>query len=134
MENLPQDVSLEAPSSGVAVVSFMGEHDLATRDVLRRLLAKLIGENHLVVVDFSKASFVDTSIVLLVETSGREARKRGSVFRLQLATAPIVEIIFAASGVLDELDCFSTREEALEEAAAPDDRRAEGLGGGSSSV
>jgi anti-anti-sigma factor len=133
MAKLPQDVSLEAPSSGVAVVSFMGEHDLATRDVLRRLLAKLIGENRLVVVDFSKAGFVDTSIMVLLEASGREARKRGSMFRLQLGTAPIVALVFEASGVLDELDCFSTREEALED-AAPDDRRAEGLGGGSSSA
>jgi anti-anti-sigma regulatory factor len=132
MAKLPQDVRLEAPSSGVAVVSFVGEHDLTTRDVLRRLLAKLIGENDLVVADFSEASFVDTSVMVLVEASGRAARKRGTMFRLQLATAPIVAMVFEASGVLDELDCFSTREEALE-AAAPD-RRAEGLGGGSSSA
>ena len=133
MAKLPQDVWLEAPSRGVAVVSFVGEHDLTTRDVLRRLLAKLIGENDLVVADFSKASFVDTSIMVLVEASGRAARKRGTMFRLQLATAPIVAMVFEASGVLDELDCFSTREEALE-AAPPEDRHAEGSGGGSSSA
>jgi len=104
-------------------VSFTGEHDLATRDAIRLLLAKLVGENHLVVADFSTASFVDTSIVVVVRESGRAARKRGSLFRLQLATAPIVELIFRASGALDELDCVSTRQEGLREAPASDDIR-----------
>jgi anti-anti-sigma regulatory factor len=121
--HLPRDVQLERPSSGVAVVSFTGEHDLATRDAIRLLLAKLVGENHLVVADFSTATFVDTSIMVVVRESGRAARKRGSLFRLQLATAPIVELIFRASGALDELDCVSTRQEGLREAPASDDIR-----------
>jgi anti-anti-sigma factor len=114
--HLPLDVQLERPRSGVAVVSFTGEHDLATRDAIRLLLANLVDENRLVVADFSTASFVDTSIVVVLRESSRAARKRGSVFRLQLATAPIVERMFQASGALDELDCVSTRLEGLREA------------------
>ena len=126
--SLPLDVHLERPSSGVAVVSFTGEHDLATRDATRLLLATLVGENHLVVADFSRASFVDTSIVVVVRESGRAARERGSIFRLQLATAPIVARIFKASGALDELDCVSTRQEGLTEAPTLD--RGEGTPSG----
>lgn len=126
--SLPQDVHLERPSSGVAVVSFTGEHDLATRDATRLLLATLVDENHLVVADFSRASFVDTSIVVVVRESGRAARERGSIFRLQLATAPIVARIFKASGALDELDCVSTRQEGLTEAPTLD--RGEGTPSG----
>jgi len=128
--HLPQDVQLERPSSGVAVVSFTGEHDLATRDAISLLLANLVGENHLVVADFSTATFVDTSIVVVVRESGRAARTRGSLFRLQLATAPIVELIFRASGALDELDCVSTRQEGLREAPKSNDLSTEDLGEG----
>ena len=129
---LPQDVQLERPRSGVAVVSFTGEHDLATRDAIRSLLADLVDENHLVVADFSTASFVDTSIVVAIRESGRVARRRGSLFRLQLATASIVKLIFDVSGALDELDCVSTRQEGLREAATPA-AGAEGSGEGTSS-
>ena len=123
--DLPRDVQLERPSSGVAVVTFTGEHDLATRDATRLLLANLVDENHLVVADFSNARFVDMAILVVVRDSGRAARKRGSIFRLQLATAPIVELIFKTSGVLDELDCVKTRQEGLREAPTPDDPSAE---------
>jgi anti-anti-sigma regulatory factor len=131
--HLPQDVQLERPSSGVAVVSFTGEHDLATRDAIRVLLATLVRENHLVVADFSTASFVDTSILVVVRESSRVARERGSVFRLQLATAPIVDRIFRASGVLDELDCVSTRQEGLRAVATSEDPSTDDLSGGRSS-
>lgn len=132
-DDLPQDVQLERPRSGVAVVSFTGDHDLATRDAVRLLLADLVDENHLVLADFSKASFVDTSIMVVVRDSGRAARERGSLFRLQLSTAPIVELIFQASGVLGELDCVTTRQEGLRDAATPDVQRAEDLGEGTRS-
>jgi anti-anti-sigma regulatory factor len=127
-DKLPQDIHLERPSSGVAVVSFTGDHDLATRDAIRLLLANLVDENHLVLADFSKASFVDTAIMVVVRDSGRAARERGSLFRLQLSTAPIVELIFQASGVLGELDCVKTREEGLRDAPTPDVQGAEDLG------
>ena len=48
-------------------------------------------------------------------------RERGVTFRVQLGTAPIVAMIFEVSGVLDELECVSTREEALRDAATPSD-------------
>jgi anti-anti-sigma regulatory factor len=131
--DLPRDVQLERPSAGVAVLCFTGEHDLATRDATRFLLANLVAENHLVVADFSTASFVDTSILVVVRDSGRAARKRGSIFRLQLATAPIVEMMFKKSGVLDELECVKTRQEGLSEARAPDDQSRE-LGEGKPSA
>ena len=127
--DLPQDVKLERPSSGVAVVSFTGDHDLATRDATRRLLANLVEENNLVLADFSEASFVDTSIMVVIRESGRAARERGSLFRLQLSTAPIVEMLFKASGVVDDVECVTTRQEGLRAAATPaGDVGAEGSG------
>ena len=121
MLDLPQNIELERPASRVAVVSFTGEHDFAARDGARDLLSKLIAENGLVVTDFSRAEFIDSWILAVLRDTGRAADKHGVTFRVQLGTAPIVALMFDASGVLNELECVSTREEALRDAAAPSD-------------
>ncbi len=91
----------------------MGEHDLATRRATSGLLASLVEENRAVIVDFSKAEFVDASILEVVQEANRTARERGTVFRLQLGTAPIVATLFHVTGVSEEVECASTRAEAL---------------------
>jgi anti-anti-sigma factor len=113
MAELPDDVDVERPAAGVAVVAFTGEHDLATRPATSALLASLVEENGAVIVDFSKAEFVDASILEVVQEANRTARDRGTLFRLQLGTAPIVATIFHATGVSEEVECASTRAEAL---------------------
>jgi anti-anti-sigma factor len=113
MPELPENVDVERPASGVAVVAFTGEHDLATRRATSALLGSLVEDNAAVIVDFSKAEFVDASIVEIVLNANRAARERGTLFRLQLGTAPIVETIFHVAGVSEEVECASTREEAL---------------------
>jgi anti-anti-sigma factor len=119
MLDLPPNIELEKPRRRVAVVRFRGEHDVAARDGARDLLSRLVAENGLVVTDFSRAEFVDSWILAVLRDTGRAADKRGVTFRVQLGTAPIVALMFDASGVLDELECVSTREEALRDAAAP---------------
>ena len=118
MDTRLQDVQVERPRAGAAVVVFAGEHDLSTSESVEALLGSLIEENDLVVVDFSQAEFVDSSTMYTLIKSHRAADERGSTFRLQLGTAPIVEKAFELSGVLKVLDCASTREEALREGDA----------------
>ena len=113
MDTRLQDVQVETPRAGAAVVVFTGEHDLSTSETVQELLGSLIEENELVVVDFSEAEFVDSSTICTLIKSRKAADERGSTFRLQLGTAPIVERAFELSGVLKVLDCSSTREEAL---------------------
>src|SRR5688572_6727971 len=112
MENRLQDVEVERPRAGAAVVVFTGEHDLYTSESVEALLGSLIEENELVVVDFSEAEFVDSSTIHTLVKSHRAASQRGSTFRLQLGTAPIVHKAFELSGALQLLDCAPTREEA----------------------
>jgi anti-sigma B factor antagonist len=113
MENRLQDVEVERPRAGAAVVVFTGEHDLSTSESVEALLGSLIEENELVVVDFSEAEFVDSSTIHTLVKSHRAAGERGGTFRLQLGTAPIVHKAFELSNVLEVLDCAPTREEAL---------------------
>ena len=59
------DIRVEQPEAGRVVVVFKGEHEI---EELGERLAALVAENELVVADFSKAEFVDSSIIhLLVE-------------------------------------------------------------------
>ena len=118
MDNRLQDVQVERPRAGAAVVVFTGEHDLSTSEPVEALLGSLIEENELVVVDFSEAEFVDSSTIYTLVKSHRTASQQGSTFRLQLGTAPIVHKAFELSGMLELLDCSPTREQALRNGAA----------------
>ena len=117
MDNRLQ-VQVERPRDGAAVVVFRGEHDLSTSKPIEDLLGSLIEDNELLVVDFSEAEFVDSSMIHALVKSHRTASQRGSIFRLQLGTAPIVERAFHFSGMLELLDCVPTREEALRNRSA----------------
>ena len=107
------DVHVERPVDGAAVVVFSGEHDLATRDDVRNLLDSLVRWEKLIVADFSSASFVDSSILGIVLDTNQRARELGKVFRLQLGTAAIVHRAFEICGVFAVIERVASREEAL---------------------
>jgi len=107
------DVELQRPQEGTAVAVFREEHDIADAPDVETMLDSLLQENELVVVDFSEAVFVDSSILYALMNSDRAARERGKTFRLQLGTALIIEKAFQLSGVSELLDCYATREEVL---------------------
>ena len=75
MDNRLQDVQVERPRAGAAVVVFTGEHDLSTSESVEALLGSLIEENELVVVDFSEAEFVDSSTIYALVKSHRAAER-----------------------------------------------------------
>ncbi len=108
-----QDIRVERPTPDAAVVEFTGEHDLADADRIQSLLESLIERNAVVVADFSEAQFVDSSVLRTLFRAHRAAESRGSGFRLQLGTAPIVERAFELSGILSHLSCSESRAEAL---------------------
>ena len=86
MSALPEGVDVERPAAGVAVVAFTGEHDLDTRAATSALLASLVEDDGAVILDFSNAEFVDSSILAVVAEANRKASERGTIFRLQLGT------------------------------------------------
>ena len=107
------NVQVERPTPRTAVAVFSGEHDMADKDKVSELLSSLVAENELVVVDFSQAEFIDSSILnVLVETkAGAEAR--GRTLRLQLGAADCVGGAFRASGLDELFDIEPTRKAAL---------------------
>jgi anti-anti-sigma factor len=108
------DVHVDRTVPGIAVATFSGEHDLATKHEVHDLLSSLVTDNQHVVADFSTAEFVDSSILYVLRSVDNEARDQGCTFRLQLATAAIVRRAFEVTGLLDTFDVVPTREAALE--------------------
>jgi len=101
------------PRAGAAVVSLLGEHDLAVKQRLEAVLNGLVVTNDLVVVDVSESAFVDSSIINVLFACNRHAHNVGSSFRLQMGTAAIVERALQVAGALDMLEVVHNREDAL---------------------
>jgi anti-anti-sigma factor len=109
---LPHIQVVEYPA-GWAVVECEGEHDLTSRKEIASLLKRLLSNHELLVVDVTEAKFIDSSFITNLLIANRLAHEQGKRFRLQYATAPIVHRALEISGVLGELDCVHSREEAL---------------------
>jgi anti-sigma B factor antagonist len=108
-----EDVLVERPAPGTAVVVFSGEHDMATKDEITDVLNSLVRWEKLIVADFSSASFVDSSMLGVLLATDEQARELGKTFRLQLGTADIVRRAFEITGVFGVIERVTTREEAL---------------------
>jgi len=108
-----EEVAVERPGDGAVVVAFRGEHDLAERDSVERLLDSLIDEHALVVLDFSEATFVDSTMLHVILDADLAARRRGITLCVQLGAAAIVSRAFELSGVCRRLATVESREAAL---------------------
>ena len=96
----------------------------ATSDETARLLARLVGENELVVVDLSETQFIDSSFLKTLKNAQQSAKELGHTVLMQVDTEPIVRRVLELTNFFDHFDYVSTREEAL--AWAPEDRVAYG--------
>jgi len=106
-------INVTYPRPGAAVFALKGEYDLTAKAEAEHLLSRLVDESDLVVVDVSEATFIDSSFLHNLVLADKRAQRRGSQFRLQMGTAPIVRAALEISGLLQTLAVASTREEAL---------------------
>jgi anti-sigma B factor antagonist len=111
------EIALERTDAGVTVVSITGEHDLSTAPELRRQLRKLVGEGSAIVVDLSKATFVDSSILGVILDARRRAADDGLGFAVAQANGGrAVARVLDVTGLREKLPVHSARADA--EAAA----------------
>jgi len=110
------DVAVSRPTESTTVIALQGEHDLATDREMAELLKSAISGSSLVVVDVTSAQFIDSSFLHNLVKANRGAEAHGSRFVLQMGTAPIVRRVLEISGLLEELECASSRDEALAKA------------------
>lgn len=115
----PGEIASERADPGVAVISFSGEHDLNTAPELRGQLAAAIEDRVPVVVDFSGAAFVDSSILGAVLDARRQAHERGLGFSVTLYNgAQPVQRVLEVTGLDSTLPVHPSRAAAIEEAHA----------------
>jgi anti-sigma B factor antagonist len=118
MTNLPllsePEVRVTHVAGDVAVVSLLGEHDLATAWEVRNAIAfALIEQGTHVVADLSETEFIDSSIAHALVDSEQFASERGLRISLQLQTHDSVKRLLEISG-LDALPIYGTRAEAID--------------------
>jgi anti-anti-sigma factor len=107
------DVHVEQPGLGTAVVVFSGEHDSATGDEVEQLLKSLIARNELVVADFSDAQFADARMIRVLDRANEYAEALGRSFRIELGTADLLHRTFEICSFDATLEIVPTREAAL---------------------
>src|SRR3954468_23347759 len=108
-----EGVKIHNPEPGVAVAELLGEHDLLTRDDLQAQLDALIIDNELVVIDLSQTTFIDSSVIHILTNTLKSGHESGTTLRLQMGTAPIVELCLEISGIPDIFEVAYNGEEAL---------------------
>ena len=122
----------------IAVISLLGEHDIATAWEIRNAIAFVLEQGTNLVVDLSETEFIDSSIVHALVDSVQLASAQGLRISLQLQTHDSVkrmlEIMLEISG-LEALPVYGTRAEAIDAVRqTPDRNSAAGIGSRTTTV
>jgi anti-sigma B factor antagonist len=98
----------------IAVISLLGEHDLATAWEMRNALALAFEQGTHVVVDLSETEFIDSTIIHVLLESKQLAQEHGTVGQLAIAAHARVKRPLEITGMLDVLPVYGTRAEAID--------------------
>jgi stage II sporulation protein AA (anti-sigma F factor antagonist) len=113
LQDTEPTIEVTWPESDVALVVLAGEQDLGSAPVIEAAVGDALGRCSHLVIDLSAVQFVDSSIISLLVQTRREAADRGCDFNLVLQGAPSIERTFEICGVLQELNCVTTRDDAM---------------------
>jgi anti-anti-sigma factor len=100
----------------VRVVALVGEHDLSTVDALSDEIERQFRAAPHVVVDLSRATFVDSTVVCALALGGEHARTRAAC-RFAVVAAPdsFVHKVFDMVDLRNVMPTYQTLREALSE-------------------
>ena len=113
------DLRVDHPDSDRVVVVLDGEHDLSTAAELGSLLAELVDENRVVVVDLSETRFADSTTLNALLQAKATADAHGCLFRIQMGPDALLHRLFEVAGLIDAMNVVATREQALEDPKGP---------------
>jgi anti-anti-sigma factor len=113
------ELRVEHPEPDRAVVVLAGEHDLSTADELRNLLAQLVDDSQVVVVDLSESRFADSVTLNVLVQAKAAANARDCQFRVQMGPDALLHRLFEVAGLIDAMEVVATREQALEGSERP---------------
>jgi anti-sigma B factor antagonist len=107
------ELALERTDAGLALLTITGEHDLSTAPALRRRLEELLGEETGVIVDLSRATFIDSSILgVILDAKRRAAEAKVGYAVLHMNGANPVDRVLEVTGLRAELPVHTEQEAA----------------------
>jgi anti-sigma B factor antagonist len=108
-------IVLDDAAGDVMVVVVEGEHDIYTAPALRERLDEAIGRGAGVVVDLTRATFVDSSVLGALLDARRRALDAGQGFVVSIGddVEPGVQRILDITGLVPVLPVVNGREEAI---------------------
>jgi anti-anti-sigma factor len=109
----------------IAVISLLGEHDIATAWEVRNALAFALEQGTHVVVDLNETEFIDSTIIHVLFESKQLAQERGRRVSLQLPADARVRRALEITGMLDVLPVYGARAEAIDAVRQPRDMNIE---------
>jgi anti-sigma B factor antagonist len=111
-------IELDRSHGGVAVVVVEGEHDVYTAPSLSEQLDLLLGEHVPFVIDLTKATFVDSSVLRVLLEAKRRADEGAIGFAVALGQddpGPVRRVL-DITGLAPVLPVYAGRDEAMEAA------------------
>jgi anti-sigma B factor antagonist len=111
-------IVLDDTAGDVMVVAVEGEHDIYTAPTLRERLEEALARGGGIVVDLTKATFVDSSVLGALLDARRRALEagRGFVVCVGETVEPGVQRILDITGLVPVLPVLRGREQAIETA------------------
>ena len=107
-------IHVDSETDGIIAVCVEGEFDLANAAVLREHVESALQTGDDLIVDLSKATFIDSSVISVLFHGARAMDGRGQNMVIQVATAPIVERVLELVEMERVLPRAHTRTEAIE--------------------
>jgi anti-anti-sigma factor len=94
---------------GIHVVVLTGEHDLATRDDLLAAIHPLLASGAQVIVDLTRAEFIDSSIIgLLIECHLQAETEPDAAFAIVVPGAGMVRRVLNVTGLAAIMPLYSS--------------------------
>lgn len=113
----PGTLEVEA-RDGVARITLLGEHDLATVGALQGEIAKATAADHGVIVSLTDTEFIDSSVTNALFKGDKLLQARGRRLVLHVATASIVRRVLEISGLETGLPNTTSLDEGIVLASA----------------
>ena len=100
--------------ASVSILAVEGEHDLATRQDLRVALERMFADGRSVILDLSRATFIDSTIPgLLFYTRARPKRRLGERFAVVVSLGGAADRLFTLTGASSVFSIFPSCGEAV---------------------
>lgn len=109
----PGTLQVVPETDEIVALSFEGEFDLANAPRIVEDSERVLAADKHLILDLSRATFIDSSVINALFVAGRTANARGRLAVLQLGTAAVVELALKVSGIERVLPRVHTRTEAV---------------------